>query len=492
MKKRTEKVSSNQQGWKTTKSQRGWYFIGRIGTYNLQALIPMFMNLFLIFNGVNLAQVAAITLIVKIIDAMDDMVFGFLVDKIDLKKSKLLSRLGGQGRYLPWLRCFMYFFPFAIFLFFLMPSALPGGAKLVWFAVTYLLFDFTYTLVDVPVQSTLLTLSDIPEERNHLTTIGFVLVTAFALGTALMQQFLISEHVGLSVRTVAFASIILFTAMMLPMPFKLNETNAELKNTAEKGDENYTVREMFRAIKTNKPYLLCLLSQVIPALCATGTGVTLFVSYYLYGSSTAMLLPTTIGVILLVIAEMCAPKISKRFGNKKPLVFSLTLVTVSSFAIYFIGYRHFTVVVALTLLNTVIGGIVTMLRAYIGLQAIEYGKYKVGRDTTGIFNSISTFTSKVTSSVASSAGLLLLSLFGWTTVNAESFADLAAQGIEQTASALSGLWVINSLIPAFGTLLGLAVIIFYRLDDEDARLMGLCNAGEISREECESRLSRKY
>ena len=48
------------------------------------------------------------------------------------------------------------------------------------------------------------------------------------------------------------------------------------------------------------------------------------------------------------------------------------------------------------------------------------------------------------------------------------------------------------LIPALGTLLSIVVVAFYRLKDEDAKLMAQCNAGEISREECEARLSRKY
>ena len=33
---------------------------------------------------------------------------------------------------------------------------------------------------------------------------------------------------------------------------------------------------------------------------------------------------------------------------------------------------------------------------------------------------------------------------------------------------------------------------FYRLKDEDAAWMAQCNAGKITREECETRLSKKY
>ena len=54
------------------------------------------------------------------------------------------------------------------------------------------------------------------------------------------------------------------------------------------------------------------------------------------------------------------------------------------------------------------------------------------------------------------------------------------------------LWIVYMLIPAIGTILGVAVMSLYKLRDKDAALMAKCNAGEISRAECEAQLSRKY
>ncbi|HHW49253.1 MAG TPA: hypothetical protein GXX14_11660, partial [Clostridiaceae bacterium] len=43
-----------------------------------------------------------------------------------------------------------------------------------------------------------------------------------------------------------------------------------------------------------------------------------------------------------------------------------------------------------------------------------------------------------------------------------------------------------------GVLLGVAVMCFYKLKDKDVELMVRCNAGEITREECEAQLSGEY
>ncbi len=450
------------------------------------------MNLFLIFNGVDLATVAIITLIVKCIDAVDDMIFGYLVDKIDLKKSKILSKLGGEGRYLPWVRCFLYLFPLAIAAFFLMPSSMSQTGKLVWFAITYLLYDLTYTLVDVPVQSSLMTMTDVPEERNHLITVAFIVMMGAIIGIKALQSVLISESVGMSVRNMALLFLIIYTLCMLPLVTKVKEHNAELKNVEQKDEEKYTIKEMFKAIWNNKPFMFMQLGSVIPAFLATGTSISIFVSYYLYGSSTAMVLPTLGATIIMLIAQMLSPAIAKKFENKYVLI-ACSLVTIAcGFGTYLVGYKNFNAIVLMLMVSAIATGVSTMLKAYMGPKCIEYGKYVNGRDTTGIFNAISTFFSKTTSSVASSLGLFLLGLFGWVTVNAESFADLQAQNIMQPDSALQGLWILNSLIPAIGGVLGLVIFCFYNLSDADARLMGMCNAGEITREECEEKLSRRY
>jgi Na+/melibiose symporter-like transporter len=86
----------------------------------------------------------------------------------------------------------------------------------------------------------------------------------------------------------------------------------------------------------------------------------------------------------------------------------------------------------------------------------------------------------------------VLALGGWVTVNATDFSDLAAQGMEQPPSALTALWLTISLLPALGCLAFGVMMAFYRLRDRDASLMAQCNSGEISREECEAQLSRRY
>jgi Na+/melibiose symporter-like transporter len=88
--------------------------------------------------------------------------------------------------------------------------------------------------------------------------------------------------------------------------------------------------------------------------------------------------------------------------------------------------------------------------------------------------------------------MILLGVFTWVTVKAESFEELAAMGVQQNATALEGLWFVYAMVPVIGMLISTVFYLFYKLNDKDVQIMAKCNSGEISREEAEKLLSRKY
>ena len=91
-----------------------------------------------------------------------------------------------------------------------------------------------------------------------------------------------------------------------------------------------------------------------------------------------------------------------------------------------------------------------------------------------------------------------MGLYGWHEVQAESYQELLNMGMAigqagyQTPQAIHGMWVVYALIPGIGFLLSTLILLLYKLKDRDAELMAKCNAGQISREECEAQLSGKY
>ena len=170
------KTKPSREGWKTTKMERLNYYIGDLGRTMEGYIVTAFMTLFLLFQGVSLVKLSAAILVVKIIDAFDDVIFGFLIDKLNIRKSRLLGKIAGEGKYLPWYRATFFLFPIFTVVFFLMPQGASETVKIVWFMITYLLYDLSYTLVEVPMNSMVVSLTDNTEERNSILKFKVVVI----------------------------------------------------------------------------------------------------------------------------------------------------------------------------------------------------------------------------------------------------------------------------------------------------------------------------
>lgn len=491
MKEKKKKIDKRAD-WRMSKKERLCYYMGDAGRLFCSQIITNFMSVFLIFQGISMTSVAGIMLIVKFIDAIDDVLFGYFVDRWDPKKWKLISKLTGEGKYLPWYRATFFMFPLVSVLFFCMPTGMPEGMKLVWFAVFYLLYDLTCTIAEVPMNSMVVTLTDNIEERSAILKVKGVVLTIGAIVLGLGGNLLISENVGLPVTGVAIGLIVILFTMMVPLSFGVKEHNPGLKNVDVEKEEHYSFKDMLKCVKTNKYILILLISNVICASTQTGNAVTLFVGFYLFQNSMILTIPVLIALIPGIIIQSKADRIAMKLGKRNAIILFALLAGIGGLIVYLVGWKNPIAVIAISSFACIPGAVRAVLLTFIVPDTIEYTRYKTGEDCSGIFYAMNSFVNKATAGFASSLALFILGICGWVEVNATDFADLAAQGISQPESALSALWALNGLIPAIGIFLSVGILLLYKLKDSDAQLMARCNSGEISREECEAKLSRKY
>lgn len=379
------KQKSDHSLWRMTRRERVFYYAGDTGRLFCQSILNTFMTTFLIFNGVKMTSIAGIMLVLKLIDAFDDVIFGFLVDRFDPQKLPLIGKLAGEGKYLPWYRATFFLYPLAILIFFLMPKGLSSTGKLAWFAVTYLLYDLTSTLAEVPVNSMVMTLTDSVDERNNVLKIKGLIAVIGAVGIGVLWQFLTSEHVGLSIRGVAMTSAIVFLISMFPLAIHVKEHNIGLKNVEEEKEEKYTLKEMAACIRTNRFILIFFLSQIVITCLQTSTALSTFVSFYCYGDSMIISLATLIAFVPGIIMTAKADSIAKRFGRRNSIILMNMISGVMLLILYFVGYNSVALSITLLLIASLPGTVKIVLNNYIAPDTIEYTRYKTGQDCSGIF-----------------------------------------------------------------------------------------------------------
>ncbi len=445
-------------GYHTTAAERvsyGAYFFGQNIFYYLltQFLSPLMTDI-----GIAAAAAAAITMIVKVWDAINDPVFGGIVDKVRFKK----------GKFLPWLRISLILIPLATIFLFAAPSDASDTVKIIWIAVGYVLWDTAYTICDVPIFGIVTTLTSNLSERTSIMAIGRIFA-GLGAASAVMLLPQIREAMGGWLPSVVLASVIALV-VMAPICFTAKERVAPPANEKAPG-----LKEMFRFLKNNKYLLVFNLSLVIAALTNIAGGLNLYFARYLLGSEGMLTLFAAIVLIPMLVASALMPSLIKKVDKFTMYFWAVALSVVFGVAQYFIGYSNMTVLIITTLIRNIPVGVTSALMFMFTPDFAEYGHYKTGVNAPGIAFSLQTFTVKLTAALSASMGLLALAAIGF----------VEGEGAVQPAGFNDKFWLIYALLPCVGSLLSLPVLWLYKLRDKDVQIMTNCNSGEITREEAE-------
>ncbi|MFT3982261.1 MAG: MFS transporter [Lachnospiraceae bacterium] len=455
----------NQNGWQTSRIERisyGLYFAGQNLFY---MIVSTFTALFLINKGLSEVTVASVLLIPKIWDAVNDPVFGIIMDKAKFRK----------GRFLPWLKISWILIPASTVFLFAMPETLPQSAKIAWAVIGYIFWDTSYTMCDAPIFALSTSMSAIVEERTYILSFGRLFATAGSILATLGI-----EALYLSAGWTILAVCLAILAMLLMFPVLLF-----CKERSHAHNENDpTLHEMFRALRKNKYLLVFFISYFfIASTMSVEILIPIFAHYVLGSTAVGTILLGICTVPMIAIAALI-PTLSKKTDKFLLYIFSIALFIAASILQYVTGYQNPILLYGTMFIRAIgFGGYNILLFLFVP-DLVEYGHYTTGERQEGICFSLQTFMTKLTAAIVSSLSLIILGLFGFASANADPVTGVV------DAAAGKGFWTVFTLAPAVGSILALPILIqFYRLRDKDVQLMSLCNNGELPREDCERQLS---
>lgn len=466
-----------EPGYVTPPVERVSYWSYFVGQNVFYTLISTYLSTYMMFLNVDLAKAASIMLLVKVWDAINDPIFGVIFDKVKFK----------NGKCMPWLKISLLMIPLATILIFIIPSATTEAVKLVWFAIAYMLWDTAYTICDVPIYSMITTMTPNLDERNSIMSIGRM---TGGIGTAIATVLfpLLSETAGLSFGWISIILSVTGLLFMIPICVKGKERNY----TEEEKEETFKLSELFKYLISNKYLLIYYLAYFFSSAANTAVSVQTFVGFYLFGTANFVTIVGILGVVPALISALIVPWLTKKVDKFKVLVISNLCNLALTLLLFFIGWENYTMVIIVMIVRSMFANCSGILGFMFTPDCAEYGQYKTGVDAKGITFSIQTFAAKITGAVSTSLGMFVLGLFNWQTIDAASFEEIKQANITQPDSALTGLWVTYLLVPAIGMAISAVLYMFYKLNDKDVQIMAKCNAGEITKEEAESMLSRKF
>ncbi len=475
------------KGHTTTWGQKSSFWSYGIGMIFYYQIVGGYLNTYLLMRGIPLTTIALVFLLIKIWDAINDPLFAYLFDRIQFKGKR-------KEKCMPWLRIAAILMPIASIAAFNMPGEISQAGKVAWFALTYILWDAAYTICDVPFFSMTTTMTVDMDERNFLFSWARVFHGAGTLFCTTIMTLLVGEMVNMSFGMAAVITCAVGALFTIPLWFAGRERFAVDKVQEEQPAEKFTLAQMLSYLKQNKYLTMMYACQILMACFGVGGAAGMVGTYYIYGATSFGVITTWLSMIPGPVLGLVMPFLLKKFDRFKMYMLCNIFTWVwglFSFTAYFFGWQTIPFAIASACVTAIPSTLSGLLAFTFTLDALEYGRYKTGINATGINFAVQTFSAKIPGAVNTALGALLLSMTSFVVYEAESIAELAT--LPQTQQAITEMWVVLGLPPiivnavCYGMLL-----LFYKLRSKDVALMSKYNAGEISREDCDAQLSRRY
>lgn len=435
-----------------------------------QNMFYMFVYFYLSFFYTEVAlipagAVAAIFLVARVWDAVNDPMMGVIVDRSNLKK----------GKFIPWIRLSTILLPFSCILMFLVKPEMPQGVKIAFAACTYILFGMIYTINDAPAFALSTIMTDDVTERSTLMSSGRLCATCATLLAAIFVKPL-ANRIGWC--GVAIVTAVWGVIMMTPVcrnakeRFK-DETNGKL-----------SFKEIVAYIKSNKYLLIFLAALLLGSSLNFATSMGTYVAKYSLGNENLVSVISLICMAPMLVVPVALPKLMKRYDKKSILMVSLVVNIIFSAALFFTGAENMALFLILSFGRCLgLGGFTTMSYMFVA-DCIEYGTYKTGKRAEGITFSLQTFCTKMSGAIAGAIPLFVFSAAGL---------DSSVPVAMQSKEALDAVWMTYTLIPVLGMIGVLLIVAFaYRLTDKDVQRMADVNHGIEVTEDERQELEKKY
>ncbi len=429
--------------------------------------------------GVPEAVVSLMLTVMAFWDAFNDPLMGAVVDKTRTRYGKLR----------PYLMFVPVFLGITTVLFFGGPVFLTDAAsrpiRIVYMCITYFIWEFFYTIGDIPFWGLSSAISPSPLDRSRVIKSarlisgiiggipGIIITVCLDLsrnGTiplSLSQVFLI-----LSIVAGTFG-MYLFSLAGTKTKERVVYVNDEPK-----------LSECFAFMFKNKPLMLIMLSNLISTVEGIGGTFSVYYYYNALGVNSLSLLAGIPGTVMGWVTYPLMTILEKRWTSRQIVVRTSFMHAGVTALVFLLGSRYYTnmgVIVPLLMLHGVSNAINCSIKSVIPTkmisETVDYMEYKTGKRNEGMAFSVLTFMGKLTGTLSTALGTALIPVVG---LVRDSASEMMVVSESSPINTQFWLWALITVIP---TTLGLLALIPYKFYDlEGAKLENIQKEVQIRRE----------
>ncbi len=421
-------------------SEKISYGMGMLGTNLTYGLVTGYVIIY--FTDVFMiapVAIAALILIARLWDAVNDPVMGLITDRTRTK----------WGKFRPYILLSALVLPLFTYLLFSSPN-LSGSSKIVFAFVTYIGWGMAYTVADIPKWSIVSVMSDKKQERVSIISIAkvFGMIGSIGLNIAVIPLVIAigkgNEVVGYRAVGLIIAVLVCIATLLMFFTVKERVTpNAQIPK----------LKDSARAIFRNKPLLMLMTSKFI-IRAVLMIGMSLNIHYVKYNLGNELLVPiiTMVSLFPILLGAGVAGKLTKKLGNKKTYIISVLGMVLRGITMFFVGYSNVPVLIGLMAFGGFFIGLSSVVGVAMLTDTIDYTERRTGMRNEGTIFSTQTFIVKLSGAFGGSIAVLALGMTGY------------VAGAVQSTTTLNWMHALITIIPAFVTIFALVPIYFYNTD----------------------------
>ena len=445
-------------------SQKIGYGFGDMSSSMFWKLFSYFLPFFYsnVF-GLSLADAGMLMLITRLWDAVSDPMMGILADRTKTR----------WGKYRPYLLFFSL--PFAVCGVLLFTT--PENGKTVWAYITYILMMTVYTGINVPYGSLLNVMTADSDEKSVLSSYRMFFAYAgsfIALGvweplcnmfdkTRVAVEGAEGGLASISTNPEAWQHAMIVIAACCFILFILSFL---MTKEYVKSESTVSVGKDLKLLLKNKPWWILVGAALASNLFNTVRGTTAAYFFADYLQKSVELAPQwaflvsagiflSIGEIANMVGVVLAVPLSKNLGKKSTYMLSMAALAGLSVVFFFLpptagGYWA---MLGLQIVICVFSGVMSPLIWSMYADVADYTEFKEGTSSTGLIFSSASMAQKFGGALGGAAVMWLLAAFGYNTI----------AGAVQTETAIMGLRMLMSFVPAAIAALAVFIVWFYPL-----------------------------
>ncbi len=393
--------------------------------------------------GLEPEDLALLLLISRLGDGVSDLAMGMLADRVNTR----------WGKFRPWLLwCGPLVALMTVATFYTPDTGYAG--KLIYAYISYNLCIIAYTALTVPFAAMTGVMSGDPDERTKLTSLRFV----FAFGGALLLQGFTTQLVqtlgqgddALGYRyTMMLYSGVGLVCFLITF-WKTRERIAPVPGPSPK------LRESLGDLLKNRAwFVLCATGALFVVTASLKQGSIMYYFTYVIGDAGLAAWFMVLGLVGSMIGAGLTGVMSRQWGRKNLMIGSLSVMGITSLALYWCDPSSVIPIFAWFIVSEFAAGPVITLFVAMLADVADFSEWKQGRRATALTFSAGTFSLKSGTGLGGFMLGLVLASTGYV-------AD-----VEQTATAIHGITLLMSVLPAAIAAVATLIFLLYPLSDKN-------------------------